>query len=111
MSSHNWKCEGCKWVCAACGHSFKWSAKHGPTKFDHDGSPALEDPTWFEFQMAGLLSFVNTCKGMDENTRRKFVQMVGMDPKLHGSHAAAFEHCMLAREMNNYVIVSQVMDG
>jgi len=86
------------------------SGKKGPTKqFDADGSPARSDPTWFEFHIVGVLSFIDAGKGMDEDMRRKFVRMVGMDPEQQGSHAAAFEHCLLAQEMDNYVLVDAVM--
>lgn len=111
MSTHTWKCDGFTWTCTTCGHSFKWGAKHGPTKqFDADGAPARSDPTWFEFHIVGVLSFIDAGKGMDEGTRRKFVRMVGMNPEKEGTHAAAFENCLLAQEMDNYVFVDQVMN-
>ncbi len=105
MTTHNWKCEGSVWTCATCGHSFTVSGKKGPiTQFDADGAPARSDPTWFEFHIVGLMSFIDAGKGMDEKTRRKFVALMGMN-----SDAAAFEHCLLAQEMDNYVLVDAVM--
>lgn len=111
MSTHNWKCEGLKWTCTTCGHSFKWGANKGmPQQFEPDGSPARADPTWFEFHIVGVLSFTDVGKGKSEEMRRRFVAMVGMDPKEQGIHAAAFEHCLLEQEIDNYAFVDQVME-
>jgi hypothetical protein len=112
MSTHSWKFENDAWTCTTCGHSFKWKDEKSrvPQKFDPDGSPARDDPCRFRFHIIGVLSFIDAGKGMNDNTRRKFVQMAGMDPEKQGSHAAAFEHCLLGQEMDNYAFVDQVMD-
>lgn len=111
VSDHAWEFGKDKWTCAKCGHAFPWKDLDKiPQQFSPDGSPARGDPAWIKFQIVGLMSFIDACRGLPEKQRKKLAKLSGM-PDDVGTHAMAFKHCLFEQQANDLLSIDEIMES